>query len=105
MSRRVGTKHLCNYYFRPILNGEATICSACVEGAVRRWDITCSLVVTQPIVSLLLCRQNLAPAHAGGENGNPIFAGLISTCLRQDGPKVGFRQILRHAPACPVVGT
>src|ERR1700675_198144 len=60
--------------------------------------------IAQPVVSLLLCRQHLASAHAGGENGNPVFAGLISAGLSQDGPVVGLGQILRNASASPVIG-
>src|SRR6266404_1283831 len=87
MSRRVGTENLW-VYCRPL-------------GRCRRM----AGEIAQPVVSLMLRCQHLAPAHAGGENGNPVFAGLISAGLCQYGPIIGLGQILWHAPTGPVVRT
>ena len=57
----------------------------------------------QPVVGLLLCRQNFAAAHPRRENCNPIFAGLVPARLSQSRPEIGFGQVGRHASARPIV--
>ena len=55
--------------------------------------------ITKPVVGLLLRRQHLAPAHAGGEHGNPVFAGLISAGrgVPQDLTKAYYWSVLAQA--------
>src|SRR5438034_9403471 len=99
MSRRVDTTHTSPSILNP-LGWNAAPSLGRGRGSVAGW-----LMPFDPVVGLLLSRNDLRAGHARSQDGNAILTGFISASLGKDGPKIGFAEVLRHAATRPIVGS